>query len=47
MIPPYLPERFTLLPSKQPVDNFHNPLYKALNHRSQIVLGDAAATRQS
>jgi hypothetical protein len=47
LIPPYLLERFTLLPSKHPVDNSQNPLYKALNHRSQIVLGDAAAIRQS
>ena len=47
MIPPYLPKRFTLLLPKHPVDNSQNPLYKALNHRSQIVLGDAAITRQS
>jgi len=47
LIPPYLPERFTPLPPKHPVDNSQNPLYIALNNRSQIVLGDAATTRQS
>jgi hypothetical protein len=47
LIPPYLPERFTLLSPKHPVDNFQNLLHMALNRRSQIVLGDAATARHS
>jgi hypothetical protein len=44
LIPPYLAERFTLLPPEQPVDNSQNPLYMVLNGVAQTVLGDATTT---
>ena len=47
MIPPYLPERFSLLPRKVPVDNSQNPLYKAQKAAAKNARGDLIIARQT
>lgn len=47
MIPPYLPERFSLLPPNPPVDNSQNPLYKAQKAVAQNTRPNLFAIRQA
>jgi hypothetical protein len=47
LIPPYLPERFSLLPRKPPVDNSQNPLYKAQKAATRNTRRALFAIRQA
>jgi hypothetical protein len=47
LIPPYLPERLSLLPRDYPVDNSQNPLHKAQKAATKNARGALNIVRQA